>query len=400
MIAGILSFIFTVLFLPGIASAATTPRWAFLSVVVFLCLLFIKTTRITLSHILVVLFVLYCGMSLAWTPVIPDGVQALWKGIVLAGLFWLAAEVKSIRPVLIGAALGLTINSGVVIAQTLGWHRLPEIVSPGGLFMNKNMGAEIAVMVLVGVVAERLWWTIPGLLPSVFLPDARGALVALGAVVLAWIGGLFPRAVTIVCALIAASIGGYFILHYDSSVAQRFSIWFDTIAGFGFWGNGIGSFYSEYPHFATRVDTLLERPDHAHNDLLELIYELGLGASIAVAFFVSCYRTRAATERSILLAFFVEGCFSFSLHMPATAALFCFAAGRLAGAGPSLRDDIHAGRNSIRARLVVLSELCNGHRQSEKGGQDIPAGIPHPECPCLPDHGIQTAGSPRFTSHR
>lgn len=394
MLAGLLSFVFSVIYSPGIASAATTPKWAFLSIAVPVAILLRRTSKVTLAHVLIASLVLYAIVSLAWTTVFFDGINVTWKLILFTGLVWIGAEVKSIRSMLVGASLALWINSIVVIAQVHGWHGIPEVVSPGGLFLNKNMGAEFAVLILVGLICERIWWPIPGLMPSiiyVMFPNgpARGAWLALGIVCIGWVGSKFPRIVTVLLGLGLTAIAGHYILSYDSSVSQRMDIWADTVSGFKTWGNGIGSFYVDYPHYATHMDTLKERPDHAHNDFLELVFELGIGSLLAVAFFLSVYRVRLATERSIVLAFLVESCFGFPLAMPATFAAFAFSAGRLAGAGPSLRDDLVRGRDLLRAWLVGIAKFCRGDDQPEKRRTDFSAGISDQKCPvvyvdCLP----------------
>jgi hypothetical protein len=372
---GVSAFVLTVLFWPGLASAATTPRWAFLSIAVFATLQFTRASKITTAHVLLCLFMGYALLSFLWTPIIYDAMNIYWKFVVLAGLFWLGAEAKDLRPVVVGAALGLWINSGIVIAQVNGWAAWPQLMVPGGLFMNKDLNGEIAVMVLAAAFAYRLWWVVPGVLPSFVLPGSRSSYVAAGVVVLSWVGGRFPRLSTMFVVLAAAGVAGYFIVRHDSSVAQRVHMWLDAYPGLKLWGNGIGSFYALYPRFATRLDTLVERPEHAHNDLVDLTFELGIGALLAVAFFVSCYRHKLAAERSVLLAFFVIGCFSFPLYMPATAAFFAFAAGCLAGAGPALRDDFASWRSTVRARVVGfrrLQILLGGGRDGEP---DFPARV-------------------------
>jgi len=397
---GIATFIFTILFWPGLAAAATTPRWAFLSVVVFVILQFARTSKITASHVLLCLFMGYALLSFLWTPIIYDAVNIYWKFVMLAALFWLGAEIKDFRPVVVGAALGLWVNSGVVIAQVRGWGAWPQLMVPGGLFMNKDLNGEIAVMVLAAAIGYRIWWVIPGVLPSFILPYSRGSYVAGGVIALSWVGRRFPRLSTLLVALGAAVVAGYFILRHDSSVAQRVHMWLDAYPGLKLWGNGIGSFYALYPRFATRLDTLVERPEHAHNDLVDLTFELGIGVLLAIAFFVSCYRHKLAAERSVLLAFFVIGCFSFPLYMPATAAFFALAAGRLAGAGPALRDDLARWRSEVCARLVGLQRLQIGLGRGRGSQPDISARVPNTERPGLSLDRFPAAGRTRGACDR
>jgi len=125
-------------------------------------------------------------------------------------------------------------------------------------------------------------------------------------------------------------------------------------------GHGWGQFYSTFPQHAVHIDTFLERPEHAHSDAIEIIYELGVGCVFAIAFLWSIGRTALATERAILAAFLVEGLFGFPFYMPATVAVFAIVAGRLAAAGPSLRDDLNACRAAIRNGMVANPKLWIG----------------------------------------
>lgn len=389
--SAVLAFIFSILFWPGIASAATTPRWAFLAIVVPVVLFSVKEIRLTSSHILLALIIAWVSIGFFWSTVSYDWMLGFSRLLIVAGTFLIGAQLQSLRPLLVGASIGLMLNSVLVIAQVYGFHSIQQVVSPAGLFMNKNLLAEFAGLVLVGVVYERIWWAIIPVLPSVILTESRGVYVTLISVVALLV---FRKRPTVVVYLLAASIavfGTYYLSHFDGSVMERLAIWRDTFAGYSWLGRGLGQFYVTYPEYATLVDTLAQRPEHVHNDLLELGYELGVGASMVIAFVVVTWRAALPTERAILLAFGVIGIFSFPFYMPATAAIFALVAGRLARAGASLRNDLDACRMAFRRSCAVstrffYSSLSLGERQ-----QTIPPGISDQERASVSLHSIEAS---------
>lgn len=390
------SFIFTVLFWPGISSAGSTPRWAFLAVTVAVSFFIYKTT-ITTSHLLFAIILSWAIVSGLWSQVTPDWMLGCARILIVGGVFLVGCRLNSMRPILIGAALGLLINSIIVIAQVEGWQGIAQVSPPAGLFLNKNLSAEFAVLVFVGLIYERMYLLSLPVLPSIFLIHSRGAYVALASVAVIMAFKRWPRTIAV---LIGVSLSGaalYMLIHADLSVVERFSIWQDTLNGYSWFGRGDGQFYATYPDHASRVDTLAQRPDHAHNDLLELGYEFGLGALFIAAFLYSVWRVQMATERAILLAFAVEGLFSFPFYMPATAACFALVAGRLAGAGPSLRDDFYACRTGVRRCVGAFTRFSNGVVSSSGSEQALSPGVPDSERASVPVHSVPAS---RYADHR
>lgn len=412
MIGGFVAFILTVLIWPFIAASATTPRWGFLAIVAAASLFFIRI-RLTTAHVLFMLMLGYGALSLLWTDVQVEWWANFAKLFIAFAAFLVAAELKSIRGLLIGASLGLTINSAIVYMQVYGWHGLPQVSPPAGLWMNKDMGAEFAALVALGLVYERMWWFLPFvlanicqvILPVEIIPIAqsmfsnidwakllgdpinipmtfiysRGALVSFFLVLLIAVLNRYPRLLVSIGAVIVSSAAVYYLVHFEGSVIERLSIWLDTIDGLSWFGHGLGSYYVTYPDFGHRVDTLYARPEHAHNDLLEFIYEMGIGAVLPVALSVSIWRASLATEKAIFLGFMVESMFSFPLHMPATAACFGIVAGRCAGSGPALRDDINDCRAVLRLGLDAIWKLSRGANAARVGEPIIPARVPDTE---------------------
>ena len=362
------------MFLPGIASGGSTPRWAFLAVLVPIILFSIKV-RLTLPHIFLGLLISYGALSFFWSTVGYDWALEMSRFLIVFGLFLIGSSLQSLRPIIIGCAIGLAINSIVVIAQVYGWQGIQQTVSPGGLFLNKNLGGEIAALILIGALYERIWWAIPLVLPSFILPHSRGSYAAFGAVALLWAFQKHPKTLVVLVSVAVFLFGYLYIIYPDGAVAERFSIWADVLDGSSWFGHGLGQLYSTYPEYASRVDTLAQRPEHAHNDLLELWYDLGIGSIVVIAFVRCLWRGTLQAEKAILVAFFVEGLFNFPLYMPATAALFALVAGSLAGSGPSLRDDINACRSLFRKSVAGFARFQDSDCSHENGRETVPIGI-------------------------
>ncbi len=366
MPAVLISFLFTILFWPGISGAAIAPRWSLVAVCAPLFLIFLGTIRLTLGHLLGGLFLAWCFVSLAWTPVLIDGLDAASKLLMLVLVFCIGAQMQSLRAVFIGAALGMTVNSGISIAQFAGWDSWPEVAKPGGLFMNKNIAAEAAVLVFVGAAAHRLWWFLPGIIPSIALTWSRGAILALLAAGAVALWQKSPR-ITAIAVAVVVFFGALAFLNRsnDDSGGRRMDMWADTVDGMTVLGRGLGSFYVLYPATATRTDTLAARPDHVHNDLLEIAFETGPGVLIFIAFLLFAVFS-AGPERYVAIAFVAQGIGGFPFYMPFTAVLFALVAGRLYGARPDLRSEYANGRMALRRWLASCTQLF-GSRAAPRG---------------------------------
>lgn len=104
------------------------------------------------------------------------------------------------------------------------------------------------------------------------------------------------------------------------SLSIRLSYWADTLGNLNWLGHGIGSFLGSYPSFAS-IDTMVSRTDHAHNDFIEWVFELGLvGAVLLVALVVVAVRSDLGDrDLAVVVALGVEMLFAFPLHLPCTA---------------------------------------------------------------------------------
>ena len=337
----LVGFLATATYWPGISGAATTPRW---SALFLLVPWLIRGDRVTdpMPYVWGGAFVLFAVASLFWTPQLLDGIGQVFTLSLLVALFWYGGEigVGGLRMLFIGASIGVWISSGVAIVQALGYHPVDDLGpgwGPSGLFVNGNFLAETAALLCVAAIADRMWWLLPGLLPSLILPQGRGAMLAVAVAMACHCRG-FARWTIIAAIGVGASIVA---AHYmtDFGSLERLSIWRSVIHGLTFWGHGIGSFWTAYPAYDLR-EVVQTYPEHAHNEGLHIAFELGVpGVALAAGFCLSL-TGYMNTARLVLIAFLVEACFAFPAHLPATAALGFIVAGY-----------------SVRTRHFLLSRL-------------------------------------------
>jgi hypothetical protein len=369
--AGVFSCLIAVAFVPWWSGSAISLRWILIALGSTVALWLPIKARA--EHWVGGAFLIFAAVSLAWSDGPYDGINELAKLCFLAGIFLIGQNFTSIRSVYIGLALGFAVNSAIVIAQWYGLQWVPQIVAPSGLFGNKNYLAESAAMLLLALIASRLWWFIPGVLPSVFLPWSRGAIAGLiaGFVVWVWTKSKTAAVILALCVMLGSGIlyqQGYGV----SSIGERMLIYKSTIAGMTWTGSGIGSFFVRFPTHAPEFNFFVTRPVHAHNDILELTYELGPGILFYLAFLTLALSGPFGAEKLMLIAFLMEGCFAFPLHMPVTAFMAALATGNLCRDRVSLRRLFVARRAAIRLSLAAYRATLRKHQKSGIGAYGIP----------------------------
>lgn len=362
-------------YVPGILGAADAGRWWLLSICVPVALIWpqIQKQKLTWAHLFGMLLLAWAATSLLWTASFYDGVQESWQWCLFAGLFCLGSNATTLRPVYNGLGLGFAVNSALVIAQAyFSFHGIEQVAAPAGLFMNKDYLGEAAALALVGIIGSGAWpWLLAAVLPSILVTGSRGALIGLAAA-----GGvaLWRRSRLAVCLLAVGAVVGCSMLLNTPSVVERFVIWQDTINGLLPLGNGIGSFFVAYPAHASLKDLLVSRPANAHNDFLEVAFELGLpGALLTAGFFMQILCTSRRTELAVVAAFMMEACFGFPLHNPVTGFIFAVAAGHLCGARHGVHSDFARWRMAIRARTLAGRKAVGSDRSSGARPGDFPA---------------------------
>jgi hypothetical protein len=448
----ILGFLLTALYFPSIGGAATTPRWGLLAVALPLVLLFGDWRRpigggkqhlsavpmITAGHIWGALFLVWSAVSISWTPNRLDGTGEWIKLLVLALAFVHGSRLTDIRSVIVGMGFGLIPSSLLIVMEPWTGGLTLHTTNYAGLFINSGSLAEIAALVIIGLVyglteynrrdagdvggkpyssgdnggnrldgrhhsdidngdsphsgdsgnridgrgaiqdneRKPLYWShrlrarirdrldirvsrslnlvlILALLPCVILPQSRGAWLGLLAAFLVWLWGkskLWTGAALVLGAVLFA-----YSIHigwHVSSVTQRIGLWTDAISGMTLLGHGIGSLWTDYAPLSRTLDIFIERPEHLHNDALEIAFEGGvIGSILAVGFVLSCYGGKAKGAASLIfVAFLAESLVGFPLHNACTAFLAAVCLGRLASSGHRVRIPLNDGGMGIRTR--------------------------------------------------
>lgn len=351
-------FALAVLFVPGIAGAATTPRWA-LAAVVLPLLIPAGRMRFTSAHLFGLLFLGYAAISITWSHHW-DGLHALIQLVVIAEAFVLGSRLDDLRPAIIGCGLGIWVSSLVILVGIDVPHAVGSI-NPAGLFANSNSMGEIAGLVLVVAIVHRLWWLVPGILPAFVMAGCRGAFVGVACAFAVWLWGKSRGTAIALCAI---GIAAVVALAGSSSAQQRLEMWSDIVPHMTWMGHGLGSFHSLFPLYTTTIDTTVARPEHLHNDWLEYAFETGAGAILLLAF-LWC-------SRSIALAALVGmACFGFPTHVAATAVLGGLVAGHAVRGRNALRDDLLLCRISLGA--LHARAMGSGARRDAAGGSGLPA---------------------------
>lgn len=358
-------FALMVAFWPGIAGAATTPRWIVAGLLGFAWFVMPRSPW-TMSAAIGLALLGWLLASLSWSAGVLDGVDTALKLGLAVIAFAVGLHVADLRPLFVGAAVGLALSSAVAVAQAFGWHGIPSIDdAPAGLFVNRGRLGSAAALVIVGLASLRIlrFELIAMVLPGLLLANNRAAFLALGT-------GLccVPAPKAVRAAVIGfVVVGAAFVLAakgIDTSASERLWIWRDTLSGLTFWGHGLGSFRELYPTYLdafaqswalTRAPT---RPEHPHNELLWLLFEGGVPALLLAGLFaVSLWRSCAHELRAVLAALFVLAQFAMPLHDPATLIVGALVAGFL------------AGRGALSARLAFdcRDPLCAGVAAFELG---------------------------------
>jgi hypothetical protein len=302
----------------------------------------------TLNHLLGLIFLAWSAFTLLWTANPLDGASSLIQLSIAAMAFVLGARSPSLRPILGGLALGIAVSSLIVLFQI----EIPgQIISTKieGLFGNRDMLAETAAMVLVGCIGYRLWWAIPGLLPSLLItPMARAALIATGIAGLVWGWYRYPKLIKLL-ALLSFFVVLILINARPKGVLERWDVWTDAVKGLTLVGHGLGSFQTLFPFLTHHFDGIDVVVDHPHNDLLEIWFETGfVGFTFALAWIAITLGSADNVSRGILTVFFAVGMFAFPIHVPTALFLAALAAGHAARRGFVLWGNDHSKRFDLR----------------------------------------------------
>lgn len=330
----------TSVYVPGWSNPSSAPKWFVLA----FAPLFLRGQSSTWAHWLGVAFIAWCAFTIAWDPAPFDGIGAFFVLCFWAALFLLGNEMPDLRPIFIGGSIGLGVSSIFAVLQFFHVYLFRTNSPIAGLYVNGNYMAEAAALVLIGLVAEKLWWFIPPILPALILPQGRTAWLAAGV-------GLsvhYRRYWKITAPIAVLALGGLIWLSIPKgdggnvSTIERIAIWRSAASGVTFAGHGVGSFWTQFPIFDQRIDKHGTTPEQAHNEFLTIAFETGIpGLALAIAFCLMLIGP-LNTTRVILIGLLVEMCFAFPLRLPATAFL------GLVAAGHAVRDAHLLRRHALR----------------------------------------------------
>lgn len=346
-------------YIPGVIGFVSITSWAVMWLAMPLFILRCKI-EITVIHVLGMLFLSYSALSLLWSP---HGMLELMQLLALASVFVWGSTLKDLKSVTKGLSIGLAFSSVLAIFQFLGFNEFvySGTVRPSGLFFNSNIFAEISGMVLLLILINKLWWYIPVALPGLMV-SSRAVILGLG-VSLAMLTWSKSKILSFVI-LISSWLIAYFITFSNVlninpatigsnstvSIFQRLYVWEDMLAGFTIFGNGIGSFVFKFPEYNKHIDGSVTLVEYAHNDLLQLIFELGIG-SIPLMFIVALLLMVKNDYKSAFIFFIVIGIFGFPLHMPITAFMFALVAAQLAKSSLGYSDIVDYFRSNLFSRM-------------------------------------------------
>lgn len=342
----------TVIWWPGLLSPADVPRWAALSIVVPL-LVFWTAPKLVGWHFALAATLLWASASIWWSLNAAIAFGAWWKLAILSLLVMLGATISTPRPIFIGIWSGIVLNGLLAIGQAVGVLPIPidQAIGPAGLLVNKNFLGELSALGIALALGTKSYRWLPWLLIPLGLTHCRGAILATFVVSVCWLWR-YSRTMAVLTGLLGVNLAIVYWQGrgFDYTASERLKMLLDTLPQLTLWGAGIGSFVVEYPGFNALTDTLASRPEHLHNDALELIFELGLGATPLLGLVGAAFLRAPHAIQLGLLAVAICSLVGFPLSIPSTAVPFALLIGHCLGLRPSLRGRLGDERMASRRR--------------------------------------------------
>lgn len=238
--------------------------------------------------------VAYAAASILWST--GDRVVAgIWL-LVLVCTFLLGARLASIRGVWLCFCLLCTWNLVAALIEFYGMD-----FEGYGLAGNPNYFGCALALGVAAAIGYHFWWFLPIGLGGLAWVQSRGAIFAAS---VACFAGLWYRyRVTGFVVLAACIIAITQIRPETYGPFHRLGIWQDTLNHLTFWGTGFGSFSAEYARFAVKTNAAFTLAGHAYNDILELIFSLGIGSVFVWGLIAVCFEGRDWPDRLICLTF-------------------------------------------------------------------------------------------------
>ena len=354
MSASIFAFAVLVAYWPGILSAGTAPRWGLLAVGIPLIARLNRTVFPWALANLMLAGVAYIAIGLGLYGFPFDGEYEFFHFLILAGVVIAASGIEDIETILVYATLGIWVSALIGIGQVFGWMPVDAFNVPAGLFINRDILAETAAPLLVWALLRKRYWLAIGPAIPVMLCQSRSAVLMVG-IGLCW-GLLRSPKRMIIAALICAPIAVLISLEANkwASLEDRLVIWQATVSGITLFGHGIGSFSTAHPFW-----------QFSHSDVLQALYELGIGVIPFIALVGMLVFGKAVTweahdempERAAFVALLVGAAVSWVLHLPATGFLAALLCGHLVRRRGMVRHLQHVVRTAIDSHHERLRPL-------------------------------------------
>lgn len=323
-----LVFLTAIAFWPGVIDNAIGPRFAVLAVGIPLLLMWHRDGPPRVLGGLGFALLAAVGATIFWAPNLMYGLHDYAHLVILAMAFCLGAAVEDLTEAWRGLAAGVGVSFVVALFQLIEWSPVQQTVPIAGLFVNRNVFAESALVALIPMAFYRRWLWVAVALAAIAVTGSRTTMAAVVLMAAIW---YWPTARRLSLMLWAAFICGAWAMFYLSpeSMYVRFGFWREAFAGgIPFFGHGFGSFAHDFM-FA----------EYMHSEPLQAVYELGVLAFAPALLVVYLFsRETDGPERFVLAAVLAVGCVSFPLHMPITGFAAALAAGSVARKRCGIRD--------------------------------------------------------------
>jgi hypothetical protein len=331
---------------PSWLNFAMGPRWVLLSAALPLVVAAAQPSGAACRGPLWTL--VWALVGLAWAPHGFAAAFGAWQLVLLCAAWAVGSALVGLRPVAWGLCIGVGVNSGVAMLELAGVALVPSMAPPSGLLANRGvLGGIAAVGLVLAVALLRSWPAALMCAPALVLSSSRAAWMGLAVAGSVWVlrrAGAWRR-VVLAWALL---LGGYALLKGPSlwqseALTHRLGVWWDLLGALTWHGAGIGQFESQFPLINTTVNTALGRMEFAHNDWLQLCYELGIG-TVPLLWAFGRAASRSHPAALALIALCVIACFDFPLHLPHGILVAGLLAGWLCGSGAGRGADAGASR--------------------------------------------------------
>lgn len=307
-------------YVPGITGAYIATQWPVLAVLLSFGLL--HRGPFTVFHAVGLAFIAYAVLRLPFSPAPYASVFGLWLIVIMGLSVWFGTVMTNVRGLYAGLAFGASVSSLLAVFQHFGWEPVGTVSSnPPGLYVNSVQQGTVIALIVVALASERMWTWVPALVPGIFLAHSRGAWLALATGLL----GHYVRRLW-VFSIVAVAGAFYLLTPLSGDDAQRVLIWRFAWSNLKWLGWGPGIFYTVA---LPQNGAFSFYPEYAHNDVLQLAFEYGLGALLSVAVIGYALWRTDVKEWPIVLAFAAAGCYSMPLFMPITSFLALVAVGRI-----------------------------------------------------------------------